>query len=72
MSSIRTQVYLTVEQRRKIDQLAGAEGVAMAEIIRRALDEYLSDGADAVAALAATFGAAPTASLPSRDAWQRD
>ena len=39
-----------------IDQMADAEGVATAEIIRRALDDYLSDDVDATAALAATFG----------------
>ena len=71
MSSTRTQVYLTEEQRRKVDQLADAEGVTMAVIIRRALDEYLTDDADASTALAATFGAAPDAEAPSRDEWQR-
>ena len=64
-------MYLTEDQRRKIDQLADAEGVTMAVIIRRALDDYLTDDADATTALAATFGAAPTASAPSRDEWQR-
>lgn len=71
MSATRTQVYLTEEQRRKVDQLADAEGVAMAEIVRRALDFYLSDDADATTALATTFGAAPSATAPSRDEWQR-
>ncbi|MFN6122592.1 MAG: CopG family transcriptional regulator [Actinomycetes bacterium] len=71
MSSTRTQVYLTEEQRRKVDQLADAEGVTMAVIIRRALDEYLTDDADVNTALAATFGAAPDADAPSRDEWQR-
>lgn len=56
MSATRTQVYLTEGQRRRIDQMAEAEGVATAEIIRRALDDYLSDDVDATAALAATFG----------------
>jgi predicted transcriptional regulator len=71
MSATRTQVYLTEEQRRKIDQVADAEGVTMAVIIRRALDEYLTDDLDATAALAATFGASPAADAPSRDEWQR-
>jgi hypothetical protein len=51
--------------------LAEAEGVTMAVIIRRALDEYLTDDADATTALAATFGVAPGADVPSRDEWQR-
>ena len=71
MSATRTQVYLTEEQRRKVDQLADSEGVAMAVIIRRALDDYLTDDADATTALTATFGAAPAATAPSRDEWQR-
>jgi predicted DNA-binding protein len=71
MSATRTQVYLTEEQRRKIDQLADSEGVPMAVIIRRALDDYLTDDADASTALTATFGAAPAATAPSRDEWQR-
>ena len=71
MSATRTQIYLTEEQRRKVDQMADSEGVPMAVIIRRALDEYLSDDADATTALAATFGAAPSATSPSRDEWQR-
>ena len=71
MSATRTQVYLTEEQRRKVDQLADSEGVPMAVIIRRALDDYLTDDADATTALTATFGAAPSAAAPSRDEWQR-
>lgn len=71
MSSTRTQVYLTERQRRRIDQLADAEGVAMAEIVRRALDEYLGDDVDATVALTDTFGADPSAAAPSRDQWQR-
>ena len=69
--STRTQVYLTDEQRRRIDELAESEGVTMAEIIRRAVDGYLDDQADPGPALAATFGAAPDFSVPSRDDWDR-
>jgi predicted DNA-binding protein len=71
MSATRTQIYLTEEQRRRIDQLADAEGVAMAEIIRRALDVYLSDDIDAATALTETFGADPAATVPSRGEWRR-
>ena len=72
MSATRTQVYLTAEQRQRIDALAEAEGVTMAEIIRRALDSYLEDETpDPQMALAATFGATPDATVPSRDEWDR-
>ena len=72
MSAIRTQVYLTEEQRRRVDALAEADGVTMAEVVRRALDAYLEDASpNPQLALAATFGAAPAATAPSRDDWDR-
>lgn len=71
MSTTRTQVYLTEEQRRRIDQAAAVEGVTMAEVIRRAVDDYLGDEADATSALASTFGADVAAVTPSRDGWRR-
>jgi predicted DNA-binding protein len=69
--SMRTQIYLTEEQRMRIDELASAEGVTMAEIIRRAVDGYLDEQANPTAALAATFGSAPDLEVPSRDEWDR-
>lgn len=71
MSSTRTQIYFTDDQRRRIDRVAAATGLTMAEVVRRAVDEYLDDEADAELALEATFGAAPDAAVPSRDGWQR-
>jgi hypothetical protein len=71
MSSIRTQVYLTEKQRDRIDRIARARGVTMAEIIRSAVDEYVGDDDDQAAALASTFGADPSVDAPSRDEWDR-
>lgn len=71
MSSTRTQIYLTDDQRRRIDRVAAAKGLTMAEVVRRAVDEYLDAEPNAELALAATFGAAPDADVPSRDDWQR-
>ncbi|HSL59325.1 MAG TPA: CopG family transcriptional regulator [Acidimicrobiales bacterium] len=71
MSATRTQVYLSEEQRRRIDAVAAAEGVTMAEVIRRALDSYLASDADVGSALSSTFGADPDAITPSRDDWDR-
>jgi hypothetical protein len=72
MSAIRTQVYLTSEQRDRIDQLTAREGLTLAEVVRRALDRYLANvEVDPEAALAATFGAEPGASAPTRDEWAR-
>ncbi len=71
MSATRTQVYLTEDQRRRVDEIARAEGVTPAEVVRRALDAYSSAERDATADLAATFGADPGARAPSRDEWHR-
>lgn len=71
MSSTRTQVYLTDEQRERVDRVAASQGLTMAQVIRRALDDYLDDQPDPDAALVATFGAAPDAATPSRDSWAR-
>lgn len=71
MPATRTQVYLTAEQRRRIDEIAQAEGVTLAEVVRRALDAYLQAERDATAELALTFGADPQAAIPSRGEWDR-
>jgi metal-responsive CopG/Arc/MetJ family transcriptional regulator len=71
MSATRTQVYLTKQQRERIDRVARARGVTMAEVIRAALDEYLEEEPDPSGALAATFGAIATVEPPSREEWER-
>lgn len=68
MSATRTQIYLSEEQRKAVDEAAAAEGVSMAEVIRRALTSYLAGRTtDPEPALTATFGAAPEADAPPRD-----
>lgn len=72
MSSTRTQIYLTSEQRRRLDERARREGKTLAQVIRDAVDAHLAEiGGDARAALAATFGVAPNLEVPSRDEWDR-
>lgn len=72
MGATRTQVYLTAEQRERIDALTEAEGITLAEVVRRAVDRYLSEvTVDPAPALAATFGADPAAAVPDRDEWDR-
>lgn len=71
MSATRTQIYLTEAQRHRIDQVTASEGIPMAEVIRRALDEYLGDDTDPSTALRSTFGAVRDATAPSRDDWHR-
>lgn len=72
MSATRTQIYLTEEQRKRIDEVRRVEGITLAEVIRKAVDLYLDrESADPEAALAATFGADPQAAYPDRDEWDR-
>lgn len=70
--SARTQVYLTDEQRARIDLLVSAEDISLAEVVRRALDLYLADAVpDPTTVLTATFGADPHAGAPDRSTWVR-
>lgn len=71
MSSTRTQIYFSEEQRSRIDRAAAARGVSMAELVREAVDEYLSHDIDPSEALTSTFGADPDATVPDRDQWRR-
>lgn len=60
----REPVPLTPDQRRRIDQVAQAEGVTLAEVVRRAVDAYLAEAhVDADQALAATSVPTPMPSL---------
>lgn len=73
MLSIRTQIYLTDEQRRALDARGRRTGAPMARQIREAVDAYLADDRpDPEAVLDETFGALPDLELPSRDDWDRD
>lgn len=70
MAAIRTQVYLTREQRRRLDERRRKERRPLAELIREALDTYLADRpVDPTAALNSSFGALPRLEVPSRDEW---
>jgi len=72
MAATRTQVYLTTEQRERIDRISASEGRTLAEVVRAALDAYLAERApDPETALEQSFGAAPGLTVPSRDEWAR-
>ncbi|CAN5190188.1 hypothetical protein BH24ACT23_BH24ACT23_00350 [soil metagenome] len=72
MGATRTQIYLTSQQRRRLDELRQRSGASLAELIRLAVDEYLdAEPRDLAEALDESFGAAPGASAPSRDEWDR-
>jgi predicted DNA-binding protein len=72
MASRRTQLYLTDEQRRRLDVMGKRKHKKMAEMVREAVTVYLAgSGADLETALAATFGSMPDLDVPSRDEWDR-
>jgi len=74
MASTRTQIYLTKEQRAKLDALAKREDKTLAELIREAVDRYLEtepSAADRDRILAETFGALPDLEVPPRSEWDR-
>jgi hypothetical protein len=73
MPSTRTQIYLTEDQRRRLDARGRRTGAPMARLIREAVDAYLADDRpDTDAALDESFGAAPELIVPSRDEWAAD
>jgi hypothetical protein len=84
MAATRTQVYLTQEQRDRIEELRSRDGRTLAEVIRTALDEYLAthgrqaeerDLAERQRVLDETFGIAPDFPYPNRnepDRFDRD
>lgn len=72
MPWLRTQIRLTAEQRRRLDELCQREGRSLAEVIREAVDAYLAAAEpDPGPALGSTFGALPTLALPARGEWDR-
>lgn len=71
-TSTRTQIYLTVEQRKRLDALASRDQKTLAQVIRDAVDRYLAEEQPAVGeTLATTFGVAPELVVPWRDEWDR-
>jgi hypothetical protein len=73
MPSTRTQIYLTEDQRRRLDARGRRTGAPMARLIREAVDAYLADDRpDTDAALDESFGAVPDLTVPSRDEWAPD
>ena len=72
MDSTRTWIYLSRDQRRRIDARARRERKTMAEVVREAVDQYLNAETTSVdVALLATFGSLPDLEVPSRAEWDR-
>ena len=74
MAATRTQIYLTKEQRAKLDALGQREDKTLAQLIREAVDRYLEtepNAAERDRILAETFGAIPDLEVPPRSEWDR-
>ncbi len=72
MPSIRTQIYLTEDQRRRLDARGRRTGAPMARQIREAVDAYLADDRpDVQSVLNETFGTLPDLQVPNREEWDR-
>ena len=72
MPSTRTQIYLTDDQRRRLDARGQSTGAPLARMIRDAVDAYLADQQpDAQTALDETFASLPELELPDRAEWNR-
>lgn len=72
MAATRTQIYLTAEQRERLDELAIIQRRTLANLIREAVDAYLAAAPQhAHGALDASFGSLPELEVPSRSEWER-
>jgi len=67
--AVRTQIYLTEEQRARLRERGRRQGTTMAQLIREAIDQLLADEDD----LDAAFGSAPGIGqlVPPRSEWKR-
>lgn len=72
MGATRTQIYLTPEQRKRLDARRKREHKTLAAIVREAIDAYLGTErkTDYQKVLDETFGSLPNLEVPSRDEWE--
>jgi hypothetical protein len=72
MPATRTQVYFTLEQRRRLDARARSEGKTLAEVVREAVDAHIArEPRDLAQVLDESFGSLPDIEVPPRDEWDR-
>jgi len=73
MAATRTQIYLTPEQRERLDAIRGRDGRSLAAVVREAVDQYVgrSHAESVQEALDATYGTMSDVEVPSRDEWDR-
>ena len=66
MAATRTQIYLTAQQRQRLDERGSQNGLGLAEMIRQAVDDYLGEQGDIQAALDESYGSLPDLEVPPR------
>lgn len=72
MPATRTQIYLTAEQRRRLDARRRRERKSLAQLVREAIDAYLGEpSADVQRVLDETFGSLPNLEVPPRTEWRK-
>lgn len=72
MASVRTQIYLTVEQRARLEKIRRLQGTTLADLIRQAVDQFLTEKEpDPAAALDSTFATMPELAVVDREEWDR-
>ncbi len=73
MGATRTQIYLTRQQRRKLDERRRREGKTLAAVVRDAVDSYLArpDLKTIKAILDITYGIDPKFTVPPRSEWAK-
>jgi hypothetical protein len=70
--SMRTQIYLSEAQRKRLDVLAAQRGTSLAQVIRDAVDAYIAASAPgAEPGPDETFGSLPDLMVPDRSEWDR-
>ena len=72
MAARRTQIYLTAQQRQRLDEIRRRDGCSLEEVVREAIDQDLERSGERMEeALEATYGTMPELDVPSRDEWER-
>ncbi|CAN5468428.1 hypothetical protein BH20ACT19_BH20ACT19_05240 [soil metagenome] len=72
MAATRTQIYLTADQRARLDAIRRREGKSLAQVVRDAVDAHVGRSSPSLAeVLEATAGTMPDLKVPSRDEWDR-
>ena len=73
MGAVRTQIYLTEEQRKALDTRRRRERKTLAAVVRDAIDAYIGTPAtaDAQRILDESFGTLPNLKVPPRTYWRK-